>query len=226
MGPALLSRIRNLITVSIKTKKPGVTLQASSLKTKKMIWFSSDFHLGHQNIAGPKVSNWPKGYRDFENTHKMDSTIMGNINGYVKQEDTLYFLGDFCLGGVDKIRRYYEQMICKNVIFILGNHDKRKEISKVFGRVCDVAYEEFSGISFHMSHYAHRVWPKSHRGSIHLYGHSHNTLEGTTWGKSMDVGIDSAYALTGEYKPFSLEEILKIMDSREIKFIDHHKERQ
>jgi calcineurin-like phosphoesterase family protein len=73
-----------------------------------------------------------------------------------------------------------------------------------------------------MSHYAQRVWNKHHRGAIHLYGHSHSSLEQLPWGKSMDVGIDNAFKLYGEYVPFSLTDILDIMGKREIKIIDHH----
>lgn len=36
-------------------------------------------------------------------------------------------------------------------------------------------------------HYACRVWSRMHRGDLHLYGHSHGTLPGTT--ASTDVGV-------------------------------------
>jgi calcineurin-like phosphoesterase family protein len=72
-----------------------------------------------------------------------------------------------------------------------------------------------------MSHYAHRVWPHHHKGSIHLYGHSHSNLD-DDWGKSMDVGVDAAYKRFGEYRPFSLDEVLKIMENKKIKIVDHH----
>ena len=32
----------------------------------KNIWFTSDPHYMHRNIAGPKVSKWGGGYRDFD----------------------------------------------------------------------------------------------------------------------------------------------------------------
>ena len=56
------------------------------------IWFSSDFHINHGNITGPKVSKWKDGYRNFENTYTMNKEIFNNINKYVKSEDVLYFL--------------------------------------------------------------------------------------------------------------------------------------
>ena len=73
-----------------------------------------------------------------------------------------------------------------------------------------------------MSHYAHRIWDKSHHGVCHLYGHSHSSLEHIEWGKSMDVGVDNAFRLFGQYRPFSMEEVTEILDKRPILFIDHH----
>lgn len=65
-------------------------------------------------------------------------------------------------------------------------------------------------------HYAMRVWNKSHHGSIHLYGHSHDSLDkdGEYNGLSMDVGMDSAYRIFGEYRPFQIVEIIDIMNKR------------
>jgi hypothetical protein len=40
--------------------------------------------------------------------------------------------------------------------------------------------------------------------------------------KSMDVGVDAAYKRFGEYRPFSLDEVLKIMENKKIKIVDHH----
>jgi len=76
--------------------------------------------------------------------------------------------------------------------------------SKQYGIIC-------------LSHYAHRVWNKSHRGAIHLYGHSHDTIP-NDWGKSMDVGVDTRDSM----KPYSMTEILEIMNKREVHFVDHH----
>ncbi len=39
-----------------------------------------------------------------------------------------------------------------------------------------------------LSHYAFRVWNRSHHGAIHLYGHSHGNLPGDS--QSCDVGVD------------------------------------
>lgn len=66
-----------------------------------------------------------------------------------------------------------------------------------------------------MSHFSMKVWNKSHKGSIHLYGHSHGSLPGI--GKSMDIGVD-----TNNLFPYHLDEILNIMSKKDIVYIDHH----
>jgi len=192
---------------------------------KGNVYFSSDWHLSHTNIAGPKVSNWEKGYRIFESVHEMNRTIIEAVNNKVGQEDTLFYLGDFYFGDKSKMKNIRNMIYCQNIIFIMGNHDKENEINKIFPSVYDIC--EFNSIKFanthyFLSHYAHRIWPRSHHGSVHLYAHSHNSLEFETWGKSMDIGIDSAYSLFGEFRPFAEEEVIKIINQREIKKLDHH----
>lgn len=67
-----------------------------------------------------------------------------------------------------------------------------------------------------MSHYAMRVWNKSHHGSIMLHGHSHGSLPSYDNYRTMDVGYDVRPT------PFSLDEIVDIMSSRPYLQIDHH----
>ncbi len=187
-----------------------------------MIWFSSDFHFLHKNIAGEKVSQWKKGYRNFDSVEEMDQTLLKTINKYVKWDDTLYFLGDFSFGDHRKITNYRAQINCMTIHFIRGNHDKDIDKYKsFFSSLQDVLTITEHGKKIFLSHYAHRIWNKSHHGTIHLYGHSHGTIG--DHGKSMDVGIDVAYRMFGEWRPFSIEEIIEIMDKKDIPVLDHHR---
>lgn len=187
-----------------------------------MIWFTSDLHLGHTNIAGPELSNWKDGYRTFKTVSAMDTELLKQLNSLVQPDDTLYFLGDFCFKG--SIQGYRDRIMCKNITFIKGNHDKAKDITPVFGHCFDYIEEDIGEIKFVLCHYSMRIWNKSHKspGSIHLYGHSHSKLEDDPWGRSMDVGVDNAYRMYGVYAPFSLDTIMKIMSTRVSKTIDHH----
>ena len=190
-------------------------------------FFSSDFHLNHANIAGKNTSNWPRGYRDFNSLQEMNETIIANVNNTVGQEDTLYFLGDFCFGNMNLTPMWRRRIICENIIWIKGNHDKQIEkYSSVFTATADVAKIVVEKKTIFLSHYKHAIWDGSHKGYWHLYGHSHASAEDWKIGKSMDVGIDNAYRLLGEYRPFSFEEIKRIMDNIDIDYVDHHKTRK
>lgn len=193
-----------------------------------MVLFRLALNLGHSNIAGPKCSSWKDGYRDFDSVQEMNEEIIKTLNKYVKYDDELYFLGDFCFGGHKNTPAYRDRINCSTIHVIRGNHDGKIDLYKDnFTSIQDVLTLDLDGKSnpkrtIFMSHYAHRIWLGSHKGVIHLYGHSHNSIP--DYGRSMDVGIDVAKWLTGEYKPFSLEEILKIMELKSQEFPDHHVE--
>jgi len=189
------------------------------------IWFGSDFHLGHANIAGPKTSKWKEGYRNFDSVAEMNDEIINTINKYVKHDDVLYFLGDFCFGGHRYTPDYRNRLACRTIHVCRGNHDGHiKDYATSFTSIQDVLTIDLDRGDpkdmIFMSHYAHRIWLGSHKGVIHLYGHSHDSIP--DFGKSMDVGIDVAYRMFGEYRPFELSEIRKIMDSRSVTLVDHH----
>ena len=198
------------------------------------IWFTSDSHFGHTNIAGPKISTWSSGYRDFNSVHEMNMALVDGINKYVKEDDILYHLGDWSFGGVQNIFQFRNYIICKNIHLILGNHDKHiidKEIKyydtkfnpiELFSSVQDVLTLELGKTKLFLSHYSHRVWLGSHKGVIHLYGHSHGNIP--DYGKSMDVGVDVSFKKFGEYRPFNIGDITNIMSKRSIDKIDHHGE--
>ena len=188
-----------------------------------------------------------------ESIERMDQYIIDQINITVNESDTLYLLGDFCFGTRDSNRigrwaqSYRDQIRCKNICLIWGNHDNRR-IRSVFSSAYDRYELKWQGIKILLTHCAHAVWEGSHYGAWHLYGHSHTTAEpsldlfsskffhnltqcATTddlqnlvnqleLGRSLselpdfvprrlslDVGIDNAYRVFGEYRPLSLQEI-------------------
>lgn len=95
--------------------------------------------------------------------------------------------------------------------FLYGNHDELMERSValrdrfewVRGRNKENTSHtvKFDKKSIVISHFAQRVWQNSHRGAIHVFGHSHNELP--PLGKSFDIGVDG-----NNFTPWSLEEII------------------
>lgn len=157
-----------------------------------------------------------------ESLDRMERAIIDNINAVAEPDDCLVVLGDFAFVKTEEQLRYYRNQInCKNIIMILGNHDNQKLIQKIFDKVYDTYMLKVNFNGNHqqiwLSHYAHAVWPNSHRDCIHLYGHSHQNFE--PWrekhlphARMMDVGVDC-----NNYKPFSLDDIMKIMNSKKAK---------
>jgi calcineurin-like phosphoesterase family protein len=149
----------------------------------------------------------------------MNQELLHQINKTVGEDDELYIMGDFAW---KRPHTWFHKINCKTIHLTYGNHDNILSMESLPFASQD-HYKEImvDGQKIVMFHYAMRVWNGSHRGSFLLYGHSHNSID-NTWGKSMDVGVDAAKELLGEYRPFSLSEITEILSQREVQVLDHH----
>lgn len=79
-------------------------------------WFTSDWHLGHQNII--EFCDRP-----FSDIYEMSATLMARYMQSVAPDDDVYFLGDMAMGrvqdGLDTIA-----YLPGNKFLVPGNHDK------------------------------------------------------------------------------------------------------
>lgn len=155
------------------------------------IWFSSDWHAFHENIVRG-CSKWvdKRACRDFDSLEEHNERLLANINGCAKENDIIYFVGDFSFGGKQNIYEFRKRVVCKNIHLILGNHDlhirkntnvfndKGEEIKvqTLFNSVNDVLYKRIGNEKIVLCHYAMRTWDNGHHGAIMLYGHSHGSL--------------------------------------------------
>jgi len=170
-----------------------------------MIYFSADLHLGHYKIIQYCS-------RPFKSIKEMDDTILENINKYLKKNDTLYILGDFCFGDDKQVLMYRNRIWIEDVRLVLGNHDKvlRKNynLRKIFNEICDFGKEiKIENKRITISHYAMDTWPGSHMGTISLCGHSHGKLPIKY--NRLDVGVDN-----NNMEIFSLPEIYDRIESQ------------
>ena len=141
-----------------------------------------------------------------------------------------------------------EKIKCKNIHLILGNHDPRsrrgqprEEFAALFKSCVQyhvaripaaLKLEDMLGAPKRrviLNHYAIRSWEGMHRGTYHLYGHSHATLpaNGTL---SFDCGVDAIALQYGHlnnpdnYRPTSSFEVYERLKDCSIKSVDgHHK---
>lgn len=205
-------------------------------------WFTSDTHFGHANIikyCSRPFSNaedfgndgkWVSYDTKHKRTHLMDETLIANWNEVVGDDDIVYHNGDFAYGSTAFVLKILRALKGK-IYFIWGNHDDNlKQVARIIDFypdlknrikfVGDYAQISVNGQDIILMHYAMRVWNHSHRGSWHLYGHSHGTLDDDKNSLSFDIGCDCH-----NYFPISYERLQEIMAQKIWKPIDHHGER-
>lgn len=155
------------------------------------VFFTADTHLGHGNII--KHCNRP-----FAGVDEMDKVLLENINSMVGRDDTLYHLGDFAR---HSHKKYREEILCKNVLLVPGNHDDLKQLRGLVTILPLIQTIDLSGHKLVMCHYAMRTWDSAFHGSWHIFGHSHNLLPSHRL--SFDVGVDC-----WNFKPLSAAEVI------------------
>lgn len=201
------------------------------------VFFTADTHFSHKNIV-KGVSSWDSGYRDFDTIDEHDDYLIERINEKVKCNDVLFILGDFMFNNykdIDGFIKMRNRINCKHIYFVYGNHDDiiedNPELHKLFigvdhfiSLVVTIAKTNEKNVKykFDLSHYSKRTWSGLYTGTIMLYGHSHNMLEPNInkFGdvlKTMDVGVDTK----SDFSPYSLEEIIEIMEYKQIPNLDN-----
>jgi len=211
-----------------------------TINKKQKLFFTSDSHYNHSNLV-KTLSNWPEGSktRDFVSLEEMNHGIVNSINSVVGEDDILMHLGDWSFGGFPFVKEFRSRINCKNVYLILGNHDHhidrdKEGIRSLFKHVSKYEYititreadkgEKSIKIRMVLCHFPIASWHDMNQGVIHLHGHVHFSPEQKlSPGKMMDVGFDGSE----EFRPYSLDEILDIMEDRPVCSLfnnDHHLE--
>ena len=183
------------------------------------IAFTSDQHYGHKNIL--RLCNRP-----FDNIYHHNEALIANHNSIV-YDDTwdVYLLGDtsYRCSGRDTVNILKRLNGKLHILF--GNHDKplrqswkRGDLDSLIksGKIELIGSQDrtqivakllkVDGRLLVLSHYAYRTWVGAFRGSIHLYGHSHNNLKPLF--KSFDVGVDA-----NNFFPIIIDKVFDIADS-------------
>lgn len=174
-----------------------------------MIYFTSDLHIGHD-----KEFLWGK--RGFSHIYAHDEAIIKNINDTVEWNDELWILGDLALG-MDESEwdRVFYNLRCKNIHFIIGNHDTDRKIDKYIdeyklefhGYVDMIKYSKTKRL--YLSHYptiCSNYTDNKNNYVINICGHSHykNKFQDMDKGLIYHVELDAH-----DMCPVSIEQIVK-----------------
>lgn len=109
-----------------------------------------------------------------ESLLKMNETLISRCNERVKEDDLLFFVGDLGFksgtergeGEPEKLQKYIDQIKCKHIYWIEGNHDRKgrnsfktpvqKMVINYGGkRICLVHDPEFADINYEINLTAH-----------------------------------------------------------------------
>ncbi len=97
-----------------------------------MRWFTSDLHIGHQNIIDfSSRPFWEKGVHKFAfgdaeiqipDVDAMNQALLDNYNDVVADDDEVWFVGDLALGRQQTTVPFFKQFKGRKFL-IPGNHD-------------------------------------------------------------------------------------------------------
>lgn len=189
------------------------------------LFFTSDTHIGHRgnpNKPGDRGGIIGMAKRPYKTIEEHDEDLIRRWNAKVGPDDTVWHLGDFAMGDQTRVPQIVARLNGR-INLCWGNHDHQRKYEAfrdVFASIQDVAIVDIDKHnSVFLSHYAHRVWPRSHRGRFHFFGHSHGGTPPIA--RSIDVGVDC-----WNYEPVTFAEIVKRLKSLNLYdvVVKHHGE--
>lgn len=138
------------------------------------IYFISDTHFGHHNII-----DFDK--RPFDSVEEMNEQMIKKWNSNIKNQDTVYHLGDFSVGLNGKKQLELLTRLNGQIHFISGNHDLKmpRYVKDKFSSFSDgVKIIRINDESVFLSHYPVLCYTGHFKDNCyHFYGHVHNSKE-------------------------------------------------
>lgn len=145
-----------------------------------MNYYISDMHFFHKNVTkeGNNFDNRP-----FNFLAEMHEYMKEKWNSKITNGDTVYILGDIAMRGTNEELIALVAQLKGRKVLIKGNHDDVSDMryKNIFEEIYDYKeitdYVDQDAYKLVLSHYPILMWNGQHRGTIHLYGHTHNTYE-------------------------------------------------
>ena len=147
-----------------------------------MNYYISDLHFFCNSQVDNGVGENYDG-RPFKTLEEMHAYMLKRWNEKVTNGDTVYILGDVALRGrSDALVALVAQLKGKKIL-IKGNHDDLHDYRyrQLYHEILDhkELSDNFDGQAYKLvlSHYPILMWNGQHKGTILLYGHTHNSVE-------------------------------------------------
>ena len=177
-------------------------------------FFTSDTHFNHANII--KFCNRP-----FKDVEQMNDVMIANWNSVISKDDTVFHLGDFCLGSAAEWTKILDRLNGK-IYLIMGNHDLKNIRQGFISRFEHVAMQmriEIGKKRIYLCHYPFLCFEGSYKDDVwQLFGHVHTrrSNSGIDAGRlqylyptQYDVGVDN-----NNFTPVSFGQVKRIIDKQ------------
>lgn len=177
-------------------------------------FFTSDTHFNHANII--KFCNRP-----FKDVEQMNDVMIANWNSVIGKDDTVFHLGDFCLGSAAEWTKILDRLNGK-IYLIMGNHDLKNIRQGFISRFEHVAMQmriEIGKKRIYLCHYPFLCFEGSYKDDVwQLFGHVHTrrSNSGIDAGRlqylyptQYDVGVDN-----NNFIPVSFGQVKRIIDKQ------------
>ena len=177
-------------------------------------FFTSDTHFNHANII--RFCNRP-----FKDVVQMNEVMITNWNNAIGKDDTVFHLGDFCLGSAAEWTKILDRLNGK-IYLIMGNHDLKNIRQGFISRFEHVAMQmriEIGKKRIYLCHYPFLCFEGSYKDDVwQLFGHVHTrrSNSGIDAGRlqylyptQYDVGVDN-----NNFTPVSFGQVKRIIDKQ------------
>lgn len=169
-----------------------------------MTYFTADTHFGHQNVIRFCDRPW-------QTADEMDEAMIERWNDRVRNNDTVYIVGDMFFRSKDADGILSRLKGKKRLI--VGNHDgswmKKVDLSKHFESVDHYLETSDGQHGLTLCHYPLLTWNHSKR-SFMIYGHIHSDTTVDFWPLILtrDHMLNAGADING-YMPVTFEELVE-----------------
>lgn len=144
---------------------------AETEKHNSRKFYISDWHYGHANVVAFDD-------RPFKDVDEMNAELIRRWNSVVSSGDIVYVLGDMFWCKASEAIPVLDTLNGQKFL-VKGNHDRSNssDFIRRFVKVTEYAEVQDGSEKLILCHYPMPCFKNHQRGTIHLYGHVHNSFE-------------------------------------------------
>lgn len=168
----------------------------------KMVFFTSDLHLGHISVIDMCG-------RPFADVEEMNEALIAAWNSRVHKNDDVYIVGDFAFRSAVSPAQFLERLKGRKHL-IVGNHDRtwisKVDMSRYFVDWTSYLVTDFGRGKTTLCHFPMLAF----EGKYLIHGHMHNNTKRPYWSylRTMERAFNAGVDVNG-YMPVTFDELIE-----------------